>query len=113
MLPDVVIFVGRPGRLMLLQEAAMRAGVPCQFPALGRPTCMALPAALSRGMAANTACIGNRIYTETREDEFYVVVPGKDLERVTAEVDTIASANAQLAEYHRPRKQALTAPEPA
>ena len=46
--PDVVLVAGRPGRLMLLLEAAGRAGVATQPGLLGRPTCMALPAALVR-----------------------------------------------------------------
>jgi uncharacterized protein (DUF169 family) len=62
--PDVVLFHGRPGRLMLLQEAAARAGVSAQAPLLGRPTCMALPAALAHGVVASTGCIGNRVYTD-------------------------------------------------
>jgi uncharacterized protein (DUF169 family) len=52
--PDVVVFVGRPGRVMLLQEAATRAGVGAQVPFFGRPTCMALPAALTGGAVAST-----------------------------------------------------------
>src|SRR6185295_3296849 len=47
--PDVVLVAGRPGRLMLLLEAAGRAGVATQPGLLGRPTCMALPAALAGG----------------------------------------------------------------
>jgi uncharacterized protein (DUF169 family) len=106
--PDVVIFAGRPGRLMLLQEATARAGVAAQFPALGRPTCMALPAAMSHSSVVSSGCIGNRIYTEVGDDELYLVVPGKDLPRVAEEAVTIVSANARLVEYHRQRKQALT-----
>ena len=105
--PDVVLFAGRPGRVMLLQEAAQRAGVGLQAPLLGRPTCMALPAALAHGVVASTGCIGNRVYTGVGEDELYVVVPGKDLARVADEVQTIAAANAQLSEYHRGRRQLL------
>ena len=105
--PDVVLFAGRPGRVMLLQEAALRAGVGAQAPLLGRPTCMALPAALAHGVVASTGCIGNRVYTGVGEDELYVVVPGKDLARVADEVQTIAAANAQLSEYHQSRRQAL------
>jgi len=48
--PDVVIFGGAAGRLMLLQEAAISAGVAANFNALGRPTCMAVPAALTGGI---------------------------------------------------------------
>jgi len=105
--PDVVLFAGRPGRVMLLQEAAQRAGVGLQAPLLGRPTCMALPAALAHGVVASTGCIRNRVYTGVGEDELYVVVPGKDLARVADEVQTIAAANAQLSEYHRGRRQLL------
>ena len=105
--PDVVLFSGRPGRVMLLQEAAGRAGVSAPVPLLGRPTCMALPAALAHGVVASTGCIGNRVYTDVGEDELYVAVPGKDLSRVAEEAETIAEANATLSDYHRGRRQAL------
>ena len=105
--PDVVLVAGRPGRVMLLQEAALRAGIGAQAPLLGRPTCMALPAALAQGVMASTACIGNRVYTDLGDDELYVMIPGKDVARVAAEAQTIASANLKLAEYHRERRQAL------
>jgi len=105
--PDVVIFAGPPARLMLLGEAALRAGVSANAPLLPRPTCMALPAALANGVVTSSACIGNRIYTDLGEDELYTVVPGRDLARVAEELQTIASANAQLAEYHRGKRVAL------
>jgi uncharacterized protein (DUF169 family) len=105
--PAVVIFTGRPARVMLLSEAALRAGVVTQTPLLARPTCMALPAALEQGMVASTGCIGNRVYTDLGEDEMYVAVAGRLLERVADEAATIAAANGQLAEYHRAKRQAL------
>ena len=105
--PDVVLFAGRPGRLILLQEAVLRAGVRSQVLSLGRPTCMALPAALAHGVVTSTGCIGNRVYTDLGEDELYVAVPGNDLARVADEVNTIAAANAKLSEYHRERRKAL------
>lgn len=105
--PDVVLFAGRPGRLMLLQEAALRAGVGVQTPALGRPTCMALPAALTRGLVTSSGCIGNRVYTDLGEDELYMAVAGKDLAAVTAETATIAAANESLLAHHRERRRAL------
>lgn len=43
--PDVVLFACKPSGAMLLSEAANRAQVASGAPALGRPTCMALPAA--------------------------------------------------------------------
>jgi len=105
--PDVVIFAGRPARLMLLGEAALRAGVSANAPLLPRPTCMALPAALAGGVVTSSACIGNRVYTDLGEDELYAVVPGRDLARVVEALQTVASANAQLAEYHRGKRQTL------
>ncbi|HLH25504.1 MAG TPA: DUF169 domain-containing protein [Chloroflexota bacterium] len=105
--PDVVLFVGRPGRLMLLQEAAMRAGVAAALPLLGRPTCMALPAALTSGVIVSAGCVGNRVYTDVGEDELYAVVPGKDLARLADALDEIAAANATLADYHQQRRQQL------
>ncbi|GIX47918.1 MAG: hypothetical protein KatS3mg131_2129 [Candidatus Tectimicrobiota bacterium] len=105
--PDVVLFSGRPGRMMLLQEAALRAGVGTQVPLFGRPTCMALPAALAHGVVASTGCIGNRVYTDVGEDELYVAVPGRDLPRIAEEAQTIAAANMKLFEYHRKRRQTL------
>ena len=105
--PDVVLFSGPPGRVMLLQEAAARAGVGGRAPLLGRPTCAALPAALAHGAVASVGCVGNRVYTDVGEDELYVVLPGRDLLRVAAQAETIAAANAKLAEYHRGRRASL------
>jgi len=108
--PDVVLFAGRPGRVMLLQEAALRAGVASTLPALGRPTCMALPAALAHGTVTSAGCIGNRVYTDLGDDELYVAVPGRALAAVADEVVLIASANAMLAEYHEGRRKAISRP---
>jgi uncharacterized protein (DUF169 family) len=105
--PDVVLFVGQPGRVMLLHEAALRAGIAVRVPLLGRPTCMALPTALAEGAVTSTGCIGNRVYTDVGEDELYVVVPGQDLARMAEELPRVADANRQLSEYHRGRRQAL------
>ncbi len=105
--PDVVLFAGRPGRVMLLQEAALRAGLGAAVPLLARPTCMALPAALTASAVVSTACIGNRVYTDLGEDELYVVIPGNDVGRVADELGTITDANNRLAQYHRERRQTL------
>jgi uncharacterized protein (DUF169 family) len=105
--PDVILFAGRPSSVMLLGEAAQRAGVAAQLPMLGRPTCMAIPAALAKGAVASAACIGNRIYTALGDEELYAVIPAIDLERVADEVETIVAANLMLAEYHRDRRRTL------
>ena len=105
--PDVVLFWGPPGTVMLLQEAAIRAGAAAQLNMLGRPTCMAVPAALSHGAVASTGCIGNRVYTGLDESELYVAVPGRDLQRIADDTTTITSANATPLAYHESRKREL------
>ena len=107
--PDVVLVAGRPGRLMVLNEAATRAGVPARLPLLGRPTCMALPVALGGSAAMSLGCIGNRVYTGLDEDELYVALPGREVPRVVAELATIIAANTTLAEYHTRRRAELEA----
>ncbi|MGH7264875.1 MAG: DUF169 domain-containing protein [Candidatus Rokuibacteriota bacterium] len=106
--PGVILVAGRPGRLMLLYEAAARAGVTPRLPLLGRPSRMALPAALTGGVAMSLGCVGNRVYTGLEEDELYVALPGGALARIAGEVDRIVSANAALAEHHAQRRAELT-----
>jgi uncharacterized protein (DUF169 family) len=105
--PDVVLFACRPAAAMLLNEAASRAGVASGAPALGRPTCMALPAAMQYGSIFILDCIGNRVYTRLNEDEMYVVVRGRDLAALVDTVMIITSANAALNDYAKSRRSQL------
>jgi hypothetical protein len=61
--PDAVLVACKPAGVMLLEEAAGRAGLGTGMPTLGRPTCMALPAAFEHGTITSLGCIGNRVYT--------------------------------------------------
>ena len=106
--PDVVLVACKPLGAMLLQEAAGRAGVGTGMPALGRPTCMALPGAVQHGTLTSLGCIGNRVYTGLAEDEMYVVVRGRDLEAVAEALTTIQNGNAALEEYAGGRRQQLS-----
>jgi uncharacterized protein (DUF169 family) len=106
--PDVVLFVTTPGRLMLLEEAALRAGVASKLPLLARPTCMAIPAAMLHGMVTSAGCIGNRVYTNIGDQELYAAVPGHALELVAQELETTATANSTLEQYHRERQRELS-----
>jgi len=105
--PDVVLFACKPRSAMLLNEAANRAGVASGAPALGRPTCMALPAALQHGAISSLGCIGNRVYTGLKEDQMYFVLRGKDVELVADALDVVIGANAALTEYATSRRQTL------
>jgi uncharacterized protein (DUF169 family) len=105
--PDVVLFSCKPGAAMLLNEAVNRAGVGSGAPALGRPTCMALPAAIKSGAMLSLGCIGNRVYTGLGEDEMYIVLRGRDLPAVTDAIGVITNANAALQEYAQGRREQL------
>jgi len=105
--PDIVVLCGKPGKLMRLHEAATHAARPSQL-LLGRPTCMALPASLSGGIASSLGCVGNRVYTGISDDELYVMVAGKDLEAIADALQTITTANATLSAYHLERRDRLT-----
>jgi uncharacterized protein (DUF169 family) len=105
--PDVILLAGVPATMMLLHEAAIRAGTAVQ-PLLGRPTCMAIPATLSGGMATSLGCVGNRVYTGVADDAFYSVMSAKDAVAIVAQLETVKSANATLMDYHRARRAALS-----
>jgi len=106
--PSVVLFTCKASAAMLLNEASIRAGANSAMPLLGRPSCMAIPAALQRGTVSSLGCIGNRVYTNLGADELYVVVPGAKLEAVSDALEIIASANSALEEYARGRQAALS-----
>jgi uncharacterized protein (DUF169 family) len=100
--PDVVLLCGNARQMMLLAEAAEAAGVGAAGGLMGRPTCATIPESMrSQRGVASLGCIGNRIYTELKDDELYFALPGKHLESVTEKLNTIVEANRQLESYHR------------
>ena len=106
--PSVVLFTCKTAAAMLLNEASIRAGASSALPLLGRPSCMALPAALAHGTVTTLGCIGNRIYTDIGPEEMYVVVPGAKIEAVSDALGIIATANATLEEFARGRQATLS-----
>jgi len=106
--PDAVIVAGTPGGLMLLHEAGARIGLAAAS-LLGRPTCMAIPAALSAGIASSLGCVGNRIYTGLDDEEFYSVIRADNLVALAGEIATITAANVMLTQYHHERRATITA----
>ena len=102
---DVILVCGNARQLMLLQEAAQAAGVAATAPLMGRPTCAAVPLAMqSQHGVSSLGCIGNRVYTDLADDEFYYVLPGKHLAAVAGKLVMIVNANSKLEKYHRARQ---------
>jgi uncharacterized protein (DUF169 family) len=106
--PSVVLFACRPSAAMLLNEAAVRAGASASVPTLGRPTCVAIPVAVTMGATAELGCIGNRTYTGISEDEMYVAIPGPKLAAVSDALTTILSANSAVAQFASSRRSSLS-----
>lgn len=105
---DVVVFRGTPRQIMLLSEAARRAGAFDLNLPMGRPACAMLPQAIGSGSGvASVGCIGNRVYTGLSDEELYLAVPGSAVERVLGEVETIVNANIELEKFHRARAASL------
>src|SRR5262245_14476848 len=101
--PDVVLIRGNARQVMLLEETVHAAGIDNGV-MMGRPTCAALPAAMSSGHAvASLGCIGNRVYTQLGDDELYFALPGKHVAAVVAKLEAIVNANRELEKYHRAR----------
>jgi len=101
---EVVLVRGTAAQLMVLVEAAQAAGVAPDAPAMGRPTCAALPQALdSLRPAVSLGCIGNRVYTGLSDSEGYVAIPAQAVGAVVAQLGTLARANAELEKFHRAR----------
>jgi uncharacterized protein (DUF169 family) len=102
--PDVVLVRGNPRQLMLLAEAAQSAGAAGTTPAMGRPTCAAVPEAINSGRtAASFGCIGNRVYTGAGDDEAYFAIPGTRLADVERRLEVIVRANSEMEKFHRAR----------
>jgi uncharacterized protein (DUF169 family) len=107
--PDLALVRGTASQLMVLVEAAQAAGVAPDAPAMGRPTCAALPQALDSARPSfSLGCVGNRVYTGLGEGEGYLAVPANALEAVSAHLGKLARANAELAKFHRARADATT-----
>jgi len=108
--PDLVVCVARPMPVMMLQEAALRTGIGLQLSLFGRPTCMSLPTALTQGMVTSAGCVGNRIYSELTDDELYVLIPGRALQKIADQIQSIAQRKSEITEYHRIRRRNLSTP---
>ena len=108
--PDLVVFIVRAMQTMVLQEAALRTGIGLQLPPLGRPVCMSIPAALTQGVVSSTGCLGSRVYTDLSDDEMYLIVPGRSLQKIAEEVETIAETNFKLIAYHREQRRLFETP---
>ncbi len=96
--PEAALVFAAPLQAMLLGEALglMRAGAG-GLPMTGRPTCMAIPAALETSTSRGSlACTGARVYAGMGADELLVVIPASALDGLSEELARIVAANAAV-----------------
>jgi uncharacterized protein (DUF169 family) len=107
---DVVLVRGTARQLMLLAEAAEHAGIAGASPAMGRPTCAALPEAINTSRTAvSFGCVGNRVYTGAADEEAYFAIPGRHVAAIERSLATIVGANEALEQFHRARMSVAAA----
>jgi uncharacterized protein (DUF169 family) len=106
---DVVIVAGKPGQMMLLNEACIRAGATSGIAqTLGRPGCAALPMTLKSGAASlSFGCAGNRMFTATPDDEMFLAIPAAKWTEVAAALDGILAANRAMNQHYEQRRASL------
>jgi uncharacterized protein (DUF169 family) len=103
--PDVVIVRGNAKQMMLLAEAINAAGLNGTIGIMGRPTCAMVPAVLkSQQSAMSLGCIGNRVYNELSDSEFYVALGASHTSLVIEKIGAISQANHELETFHRARQ---------
>ena len=76
---DVILLAATPGALVLIQDAAHRAGIGGEGLApVDRPSCSTLPVAVkSEALSLAFGCKSNRIFTQIGADEAYAAIPAK------------------------------------
>jgi hypothetical protein len=104
--PDAVLFAAPVSKVMLLEEAAQRAGCAAQIPVSGRPTCMALPAAMAHGTMVSSGCSRQPRVQRSRRGRNVRGHPRKGSGAVAREIETALDANTLLAQYHQSRREA-------
>lgn len=107
--PDVVLVRGNAKQMMLLAEAANAAGLGNGSGIMGRPTCAMIPAVLkTRQSAMSLGCIGNRVYKELSDEDFYFAVAGSRVAVVIEKLNSLLRANAQPETFHRAKLYQFT-----
>jgi uncharacterized protein (DUF169 family) len=108
--PDVVLLFVNAHQTLILSEATQQVENQ-NAPAMGRPACAIVPQVMNTGRAAlSLGCCGARAYLDVLTDDVAVfAIPGAKLEAYTRRIESLAKANAVLANFHQIRRQAIAA----
>ncbi|MCW5980610.1 MAG: DUF169 domain-containing protein [Bryobacteraceae bacterium] len=104
--PDVVLLFVEPDQALIVTEATqvVDGGV---APAMGRPACAAIPAAVNGGRAAlSLGCCGARTYLDALGPTVQMfALPGARLAEYVRQISTFSRANTTLARFHQLRRR--------
>jgi uncharacterized protein (DUF169 family) len=108
--PDVVLLFVNPGQILILSEATQQVENQ-NAPAMGRPACAVVPQVMNTGRAAlSLGCCGARAYLDRLTNDVAIfAIPGAKLEAYTRRIESLAKANAVLANFHQIRRRAIAA----
>ena len=103
--PEVVLLFADGQQGLVLSEAVARVDGGLA-PAMGRPACAVIPAALNGGSAAmSLGCCGARAYLDEFSDDITLwALPGAKLGEYCEQIASFADANRTLASFHERRR---------
>jgi uncharacterized protein (DUF169 family) len=106
--PDVVLLFVNASQTLILSEATQQVENQ-NPPAMGRPACAVVPQVMNTGRAAlSLGCCGARAYLDRLTDDVAIfAIPGAKLEAYTRRIESLAKANAVLANFHQIRRRAI------
>ncbi|HEX3905382.1 MAG TPA: DUF169 domain-containing protein [Polyangia bacterium] len=98
---DVILLAATPGSLVLIEDAARRAGIGgAGLEAVDRPSCSALPSAVkSQTLALAFGCKSNRTFTKIGADEAYAVIPARKWDAFVDKLLEVQRATLMMGTY--------------
>ena len=108
--PSVVLLFAHSRQSLVITEAVQQVE-PAVPPAMGRPACAVVPHAVKTGRAAlSLGCCGARAYLDALTDDVAIwALPGDKVHLYAARIDTFATANNVLGEFHSMRRKDVEA----
>ena len=98
---DVILLAATPGAMVLIQDAAHRAGIGGEGIApVTRPSCATLPFAVkSQKLSLAFGCKSNRVFTQIGADEAYAAIPARKWDAFVDKLYEVQRATLTMGTY--------------
>ena len=98
---DVILLAATPGALVLVQDAARRAGLAAEgLGPVTRPSCATLPVALkAQSLSLAFGCKSNRVFTQIGADEAYAAIPARQWDAFVDKLYEVQRATLTMGTY--------------